>query len=259
MLNTEYVPGAPNWIDLGTPDVTAAAAFYRELFGWQAEPYGPQENEYSLFRLDGKAVAGLGPLTGEDAKPVWTVYFHTPDADATTKAVEQAGGAVLRAPADIYDEGRMARFADPAGAEFAVWQPRRHEGLHVVNDVGSLCWTELHTPEPDSARAFYGTVFGWQAHDMPFAGTTYTVVKPAGGADETMFGGIMPQAPPIGVTANWLPYFEVQDCNATVGKAEDSGGAIAVHPVEAADVGRFARLTDPFGADFAVIRSARHS
>ncbi len=28
MLSTAFVPGAPNWVDLGTPDVESAAEFY---------------------------------------------------------------------------------------------------------------------------------------------------------------------------------------------------------------------------------------
>lgn len=28
MLTTRYVTGAPNWIDLGTPDIEGAATFY---------------------------------------------------------------------------------------------------------------------------------------------------------------------------------------------------------------------------------------
>ena len=34
MLSTDYVPGAPNWVDLGTPDIDTAAAFYGAVFGW---------------------------------------------------------------------------------------------------------------------------------------------------------------------------------------------------------------------------------
>jgi predicted enzyme related to lactoylglutathione lyase len=259
MLSTHYVPGAPNWVDLGTPDMDRITAFYGALFGWQAESAGPESGGYVLLRLGGKAAAGLAPLTEEGAETAWTVFFHTTDADATTKAVEQAGGTVRVAPMDILDQGRTAGFPDPAGARFAVWQPREHQGLHVVNDPGSLCWAELHTPEPDGARDFYGSVFDWQAQDMPFAGTTYTVLTPADGGEKSSFGGIMPQAPPAGIRAHWLPYFEVADCDATVVKAEELGGSIAVHPVEAPDVGRFARLTDPCGADFAVITSAPSS
>ncbi|WP_369228485.1 VOC family protein (plasmid) [Streptomyces sp. R39] len=32
MLTTRFVPGAPNWLDLGVPDIDAAAAFYSALF-----------------------------------------------------------------------------------------------------------------------------------------------------------------------------------------------------------------------------------
>jgi predicted enzyme related to lactoylglutathione lyase len=256
MLSTQFVPGAPNWLDLGTPDLDAVTAFYGALFGWRTKSYGPEAGGYAEFQLDGKAVGGLGPLTEEGAKTAWTVYFHTSDADATTNAVQQAGGTVRLAPMDVFGEGRMAGFTDPAGAQFAVWQPLRHTGLQVVNAPGSLCWAELHTPEPETSRDFYGTVFGWEAEDMPFAGTTYTVLRLAGGGQEASLGGIMPLAPPAGVRAHWLPYFQVTDCDATAARSEELGGSIAMHPVEAEDVGRFARLTDPCGADFAVITGA---
>jgi predicted enzyme related to lactoylglutathione lyase len=37
-----YEPGTPSWVDLGTPDVDGAAAFYGELFGGtaQSSPHG---------------------------------------------------------------------------------------------------------------------------------------------------------------------------------------------------------------------------
>lgn len=33
MLTTSYIPGTPVWIDLGTPDIEAAATFYGAVFG----------------------------------------------------------------------------------------------------------------------------------------------------------------------------------------------------------------------------------
>ena len=42
MLTTRNVTGAPNWIDLGTPDLDGAGAFYGNLFGWRFRPGGPR-------------------------------------------------------------------------------------------------------------------------------------------------------------------------------------------------------------------------
>ena len=35
MEMTSYEPGVPSWVDLGTPDLDKAAAFYSGLFGWE--------------------------------------------------------------------------------------------------------------------------------------------------------------------------------------------------------------------------------
>src|ERR1044072_8070564 len=90
-------------------------------------------------------------------RSAWPPYFQTSDADATARSVEQAGGHVRAAPFDVFDEGRMGQFTDPGGARFAVWQPGKTAGLEAVTEPGSLCWTELHSPAPAVARAFYPT------------------------------------------------------------------------------------------------------
>jgi predicted enzyme related to lactoylglutathione lyase len=151
MLTTDYAPGAPNWLDLGSPDTAAAAAFYGEVLGWDLQSAGPDAGGYGFWQEDGKTVAGLGPLAEDDASSAWTVYFYTPDASATAKAVERGGGTVRVEPFDVMDAGRMACFTDPGGAEFAVWQPGAVRGLEAVTDTNTLCWVELHTADPAAA------------------------------------------------------------------------------------------------------------
>ena len=58
---TEYAPGIPSWVDLGTTDVTAAQAFYGPLFGWEFEEQKGPDGEvvYCLAKLGGKNAAGL--------------------------------------------------------------------------------------------------------------------------------------------------------------------------------------------------------
>ncbi|GGS69427.1 hydroxylase [Planobispora rosea] len=254
MLTTQYVPGAPNWIDLGSPDVEASVSFYRGVLGWDFQSAGPEAGGYGFFQTGGKTVAAVGPLTEEGAGSSWIVYFQTPDADATAKAVEQAGGTVRAAPFDVFDNGRMGQFSDPAGARFAVWQPGATKGLDAVTEPGSLSWTELYVPSPDAVRPFYTAVFGWRIEDTPFGDATYILVSPAEGeGDDASIAGIIPLQDG---TPHWLPYFEVADCDATVARAGELGGTVVVPAADAEGVGRFASLTDPHGARFAVITSA---
>ncbi len=258
MLTTSYVPGAPVWIDLGSPDIEAATAFYGALFGWEFQSAGPGAGGYGMFTLNGKTVAAIGPLTEEGASSAWTLYFHAVDADATAKAVERAGGTVRIAPDDVFTAGRMAGFTDPTGAQFAVWQPFETSGLDEVTAPNTLCWTELHTTDPDAAKTFYRSVLGWDTQDMPMDGFTYTVTYPSGGDEETSQGGIMEISNEMlssGIKPGWQPSFEVVDCDAVVAKASDQGGGILMPPMDAEGVGRMAVLSDPCGAPFAVITS----
>jgi predicted enzyme related to lactoylglutathione lyase len=252
MLTTSYVDGAPNWIDLGTPDTDAAAAFYGPLLGWSLQSAGPDSGGYGFFHLGGKTVAAVGPLQ-ENASSAWTLYFHTRDADATAKAVEEAGGTVRVAPFDVFTHGRMAQCSDPAGAEFALWQPGDTKGLDVVTEPGSLAWTELYVPSPDALRPFYEQVLDWKIEKMPFGDMTYIVVSTAEGENSGL-GGVMPLQE--GDTPHWLPYFEVPDCDETVARVQELGGRVLAPAMGAEGVGRFAELADPAGARFAVITSA---
>ncbi|MFE6127357.1 VOC family protein [Streptomyces sp. NPDC056437] len=260
MLSTRFVTGSPNWLDLGTPDIEAATAFYGGLFGWTFQSAGPEAGGYGMFQLDGKTAAGGMQVPLEQSPPGWTVYFQTPDADATAQAVQQNGGSVMFEPMDVFDLGRMVVFTDPSGVGFAAWQPGRNKGLDVVNDPGSLCWLELNTTAPDAALAFYDKVFGWETTSMPFPDGSgmYTMINPAGEGAEAMFGGLVPVPVDAPETEGpyWLPYFEVEDCDAAVAKAEQLGGRVTMPVVEAEGVGRFASLADPAGARFAVMQPA---
>jgi uncharacterized protein len=256
MLTTNYVPGAPNWVDLGTPDVDAAAAFYRAVFGWEFQSAGPDAGGYGMLTRNGKTVAAVGPLM--EAHPSWTIYFETLDADATADAVKRAGGVVRYGPTDVFTAGRMAQLTDPAGATFAVWQPGEVKGLDAVTEPGTLSWTELYTRDPAAGASFYAGVFGWATQEMPMGDFTYTVIRPAGGGDDSGQGGIMPISPEMagaGVTPRWLPYFEVADCDAVVATTAEQGGSVLVPAADLPEVGRFATLADPAGASFAVITS----
>jgi uncharacterized protein len=260
MLNTAFRPGAPNWLDLSSPDTRASVDFYTALFGWTFEPAGAEAGGYGFFRLEGRTVAALGPLTEEGALPGWTVYFTTVDADRTTELVEQAGGRVRFTPFDVFAAGRMGGYTDPTGADFAVWQPRDTRGLDLVDREGSLCWTECYSVDAERAKAFYRTVFGWQEQDVPLGEVLYTVLTPAGGGTDDAHGGIMqlgPEHTARGTSSHWLPYFEVPNADASLAIADKLGATVRIPPMDVHGVGRLAQLVDPQEAVFAVITSAK--
>jgi uncharacterized protein len=249
-------PGAPCWVDLATPDLEGARAFYSALFGWTAMVSAePEAGGYTNFLLDGRAVAGVGPIMGEGQPPAWTTYVATDNVDETTNLVEKAGGRVLMAPMDVMEYGRMAVFMDPTGAALAAWHAGTHRGAELFNVPGSLTWNELVTRNPEAAKTFYGEVFGWEAEDSSIGPIAYTTWKLG---DRTV-GGMMPMIGdewPPDLPPHWMVYFAVADTDAIVAKASELGGTVAVAPTDL-PVGRFAVLGDPQGAIFSVIALAQ--
>ncbi|MFI6850626.1 VOC family protein [Kitasatospora sp. NBC_00085] len=265
MLTTAFAPGSPNWLDLTSPDTAASVAFYTTVFGWTFASAGPEAAGYGLFQHDGRTVAALAPHRAAadpaegTTRPGWTIYFRTLDADRTTELVEAAGGTVRLAPFSVFTDGRTAGCTDPAGAEFALWEPRETPGLDAVTEPGTFCWAECYSVDAEAAKAFYRAVFSWQEQDVPLGEVMYTVLTPAGGGTDDAHGGIMqlgPEQTAAGTTSHWLPYIEVPSVDAVVALAEQLGATVRIPAMDVHGVGRLAQLIDPHNAVFAVITSA---
>ncbi|HUR78047.1 MAG TPA: VOC family protein [Acidimicrobiales bacterium] len=245
---TSYPPGTPSYVDIGSPDPDATAAFYSALFGWTINDLGPDAGGYRMAQIDGDDVAGIGPAQNP-GPPYWTTYITVEDADVTAKKVETTGGTVLAPPFDVLQAGRMGVFADPNGAVFSVWQRNESIGSYRVNEHGALCWNELNTRNLESAKKFYGDVFDWTFH----GDENYTGFE----VDGAGVGGFAPMAPdrfPPDVPEHWLVYFAVDDVTATHAKIAELGGTTMMEPFAVPEVGTMTVAQDPQGATFAVIQ-----
>ena len=257
---TSYEPGTPCWVDHASPDLDASIEFYGALFGWEVPKTETSEQTggYRQAMKGGRPVGGMMPLMQEGQPTVWSTYVSVADAGATTEAVRGAGGSVISEPMEVLDLGTMAVFSDPSGAVFGVWQPNAFHGAAAVNEPGALSWNELNTRDVAGAKEFYGAVFGWdfEDNDMGEAGT-YTTIglggNPVGGILDMAERGVPEQVP-----AHWQVYFAVEDTDAAVAQATERGGSVMVPPMEV-PAGRFAILTDPHGASFAVIALSQES
>lgn len=248
MQMDSYAPGVPSWVDIGVPDLEAAADFYRALFGWECPEGDPEFGGYRVCTLNGRTVAGIGPATNP-GPPYWSSYVNVAGTDDTVARAEAAGATVVVAPIDVGPAGRMAFFADPVGAVIGVWQAGEHPGAGVVNEPGAFCWSELLTTDVGRSIEFYGAVFGWTAEthegEMPYsefsvAGRTIAGMMP-----------IPPMAPPD-MAPNWGVYFAVGDTDDAVARVEALGGSVLVAATDI-EPGRFAVVADPAGAVFNVI------
>jgi predicted enzyme related to lactoylglutathione lyase len=243
--------GLIGWVDLSSTDVDASKAFYGPLLSWEFEdvptPMGPA---YTMCRLEGRLVAGIGPQPpGMAGMPsVWSSYVLVTDVDALCASVPGAGGAVLMPPMDVMTQGRMAMVADPTGAVVGLWQPREHEGAEVFNVPGALTWNELQSRDLDAACAFYEAILPWRFEAGQDDGYRMIVLDAKEGDDKSNGGAMsMPPGVPDEVPSYWAVYFAVADCDAALARATELGAEVFLPTMEMGPM-RFGGVTDPTGA-----------
>jgi len=252
---TQHAPGTFSWPELATTDPDGAKRFYTALFGWTYEDNDMgSDGVYTMLKLRGEAVGALYKKRAEQGgmPPCWGSYVTVENADQAAAKAKGLGAKIMMEPFDVMDVGRMAVIADPQGAVFSLWQAKKHIGATVLDEDGALSWTELMTTDSAAAEKFYTGLFGWKSEPMPMGpGMTYTVFRRGAAAA----GGMMQITPEMGpMPPNWGVYFQVADCDASVAKATGMGAKIVVPAQDVPNVGRFAILTDPQGAHFAIIK-----
>ncbi len=245
---TSYAHGTFSWADLNTTDVEGAKRFYGELFGWELEDMDAGEDmTYSMATLEGRHTGAIFQGDGT-LPPHWNSYVTVDDVDAMPEQVTAAGGKVVVEPFDVMDVGRMACIQDPTGAFLNLWQEKGHAGAGVVNVPGALTWNDLNTPDPATAMAFYGELFGWTFEKVDDA-TEYWVIKNGDRSN----GGVRPidNSQPGEVPPHWLPYFACTDAEEAASRVEELGGRRFFGPFGVPG-GSFVVVGDPQGAAFAL-------
>ena len=111
--------------------------------------------------------------------------------------------------------------------------------------VGTPVWADLASSDLEASTAFYGAVLGWTRRDFPEF-DDYADFQSGGKA----VGGLAPkvdEAPDA-----WTAYLKVDDIEATLIAAAAAGGRVLHEPSAVADLGQWALLEDPSGAEVAV-------
>jgi uncharacterized protein len=116
---------------------------------------------------------------------------------------------------------------------------------------GRFVWYDLMTTDPAKAIEFYTSVVGWGTVQWE-GGSPYTMWTNS----SVPIGGVMQLPPEAGAPPHWLAYISSPDIDATCEQAEGLGGRMLVAPNDVPTVGRFAVMSDPQGAVFAIYTPA---
>lgn len=255
MSKTSNTSGRIVWHELVTPDPKATLGFYGELLGWTSSEMdmGPA-GKYTIFTSNGTDVAGaIAPPPGAKVPPSWLAYSAVDDVDAAVRIATANGGKLMAPATDIPNVGRFAVVVDPQGAVLAPFKAKEAKAeLAGPPAVGTFCWDELHTSDPQAAATFYSAIYGYavQERDMGPMGT-YRILK----RGDRQAAGVM-KAPMPGQPSAWLSYVAVDDVDAKAKRAQQLGGKLVVPPSDIPQIGRFAVVTDAQGATFALFKAS---
>jgi len=112
---------------------------------------------------------------------------------------------------------------------------------------GRFIWHELLTTDTAGAAAFYPRVVPWRTQPSSMPGYTLWM------AGQTQIGGLtaLPQEAG-GPPPHWLIYVGTPSVDASCLQAQSLGARVLKAPADIPNVGRFAVLSDPQGATFAL-------
>lgn len=237
------------WFEYLTSEPAKAQAFFRAVFGWEAQTYVmPNGTRYSVITNAGRAIGGYNaPLRGTPifrySEPYsrWVPCLQVGDGHAIVGTAKERGGTVAREMSTIHD-GRVAVITDPGGQSFGVWQPATDEARSWGTEPGSFCWSELYTEQPGSASVFLKHLAGFteQKSQLP-DGATYHLLEsegaPHAGARKPMPGSQL----------GWFAWVRVPDIAAAVARAEQFEIAVLQPPTNTGAT-HMALIVDPYGA-----------
>jgi len=250
------IPGLVCWIEVSSSNPVGSRDFYAGLFGWTylTDPHvvGGLDTTALCAGLPVAALADVAVPPGRLG--TWTLYLASNNVTLLSAAVTRWGGRVLDGPTEIPGHGRVLIVTDPTDAIVGFWQRARPLAFYTGNP-GSLVWAELNTWDGALADGFFAKLFSYDQQQIGDGRMVdYTTWSRMG---HTMLGRLQMNeawAAP-GTPAHWMLHFAVDPqigTDAVAAQVRKLGGRVDIDPYDT-ELGRIARVTDPFGASFALI------
>ncbi|MER5766389.1 VOC family protein [Streptomyces sp. NPDC001985] len=120
---------------------------------------------------------------------------------------------------------------------------------------GTPCWVSLMVHGLDVTQSFYGELFGWEFHPGPQQLGPY--VRALLDGEEVAGLGQLPAGRKLPIA--WTPYLATESADTTAETIRCCGGTVGVGPLDAADAGRMAMVSDPAGGVFGLWQPRAHA
>lgn len=110
-------------LELNTPDLDKAKAFYGELFGWQFTDMNMSPSGiYSTFKPS--EGPGGGMMSMPESKSGWLTYVGVSNIQESTEKARALGATIVMGPLPIPEVGFFTVLNDPTGCTIALFQPK---------------------------------------------------------------------------------------------------------------------------------------
>ncbi|HWF10136.1 MAG TPA: VOC family protein [Bryobacteraceae bacterium] len=112
-------------VELHTTDLEKAKSFYGQLFDWKLEdvPMG-DGTTYTMVGVGSGTGGGMTKQMTPGAPSSWLSYVNVDDIKASTAKAKSLGATVLQDVMEVMGMGSLSILQDPAGAVFALWEPK---------------------------------------------------------------------------------------------------------------------------------------
>lgn len=247
------LPGKFIWFDCVTADAYGSKAFYGVVFGWDFHSIGSGTGRYTLIENKGRNIGGLhfrprdkGVASGSR----WISLMSVADPALAARYVETHGGKVVVPPTVFEGRGTHALFRDDDGALFGVLKSDTGDPPDGTAAAGDFVWLDLFTRDPKKAAEFYRGLAGYDvAAKEASPQQTQRVLLSTGGVTRASLIALPKEIPDPG----WLPFVNVDDVGAAVGRATANGGKALFAPRPDYFGGHIAVIADPQGGVIGIV------
>lgn len=245
-------------MESGSANPELTRRFYADLFDWGTEVHAfPDGGSYTRFLLRDLPVAGAFSVEADNdlarLPTQWWPFVSVASVAAALNRAVALGASPLGDVVNVPGEFAAAEFIDPSGAICGVWQADAHTGAQFIGEAGALSWTDLSTPDPSAAVAFYEALFGWAHASVEACAGSYKFFTLDGEVVAGLSRSDSPEA------SWWRPHVGVNDFDTALASALEFGGDVGAEVPYVAGLARRAMVADPNGIRLMVIESETYS